>query len=257
MQNGNGSEPAVAWNHYYQDASTDGATFKRLLKLTFQKPRDILTFIRITREMRMQAGRGDDTQFPQDVLSQPAFTRKFSEYLLGETKNYAAFYMTQGDFSNYLKFFQYLDGKKRFSFEEFSEAYARFLKWTEGEDFKAKEFLRDAEALLQFFYDVNIIGYTEALSDNRETYYHWSYRERSLIDLAPKVKSTATLVVNPGVAKALDIGKSFERTSNSTSQPPPRKRAPVRNVKPRGARRKQTHPPKDFGALKTDGEQKS
>lgn len=234
MQNGNETTPGVAWDHYYQDARYDGATFKRLLKLTFQKPRDVLTFIRLTREARIRAGHGDDNQFPADVLNQPAFTRRFSEYLLGETKNYAAFYMTQVDFQNYLKFFQYLDGKSRFSFEEFSKAYAEFLKWADGEDFKAKAFLRDAEALLQFFYDVNIIGYTESLADDRETYYHWSYRERTLVDIAPKVKSAATLVINPGVAKALDIGKSFKKASPASSPAPARKRPHV----PQGKRRR-------------------
>lgn len=240
MQNGNGSTPSAAWDHYYREAQSDGAAFKRLLKLTFQKPRDILTFVRLTREMRINAGHGDENQFPPDVLSQPAFTRKFSEYLLGETKNYAAFYMTQGDFLNYLKFFQFLDGKKRFAFSEFSAAYAEFVKWADGEEFSAKHFLRDAEALLQFFYDVNIIGYTESLTDDRETYYHWSYRERSLIDIAPKVKSAATLVVNPGVAKALDIGKSFKRQPPQSAAAAPRKKPVPKKVSRRGHGRRRT-----------------
>jgi hypothetical protein len=159
---------------------------------------------------------------------------------LGETKNYAAFYMTQVDFQNYLKFFQYLNGRSRFSFDEFSAAYAHFLKWSEGENFKAKEFLRDAEALLQFFYDVNIIGYTESLADDRETYYHWSYRERTLVDIAPKVKSAATLVINPGVAKALDIGKSFKKASQGVTSTPPRKRVQAVSGKRRGSKRRRT-----------------
>lgn len=236
MQNGNETSSEVAWRHYYQDDQNDGATFKRLLKITFQKPRDILTFIRLTREMTIQSGRGGDNRFSHDLLSEPAFTRKFSEYLLGETKNYAAFYMTQTDFHNYLKFFQYLDGRKRFTFEQFSAAYAQFLKWADGETFKAREFMRDAEALLQFFYDVNIIGYTESLEDDRETYFHWSYRERSLIDIAPKVKSTGTLLVNPGVAKALDIGKSFKKGNTATS--PARKRPVSAKKAPRNRGRR-------------------
>jgi hypothetical protein len=223
-QNGVDDLYEIAWNHYYQDDRRDGATFKRLLKLTFQKPRDVLTFIRLTREARIRTGHGDENQFPEDVLNQPAFTRKFSEYLLGETKNYATFYMTQADFQNYLKFFQYLDGNNRFSFEIFSKAYADFINWADGEEFKAKSFLRDAEALLQFFYDVNIIGYTESVVDDRETYYHWSYRERTLIDIAPKVKSAAMLVINPGVAKALDIGKSFKKAVPASVPAPPRKK---------------------------------
>lgn len=222
MQNSNGSTPQAAWAHYYQEQQTNGSTFRRLLINSFQKPRDMLTFIRLTRDMQIRAGNGDKDCFPLGLLDAPAFSRKFSEYLLGETKNYAAFYMTQADFQNYLKFFQYLDGQRQFSFEDFSTAYAKFVAWAEGEEFKAKEFMRDAEALLQFFFDVNIIGYTERVEAGRETYYHWSYRERSPVDIAPKVKSSGTLHVNPGIAKALDIGKSFQKAKSSAA---PLKRA--------------------------------
>lgn len=236
MQNGNQIAPAAAWDHYYQETRTDGATFKRLLRHTFQKPRDILTFIRLTRDIHVRGGHGDDSQFPLGLIDEPAFNRKFSEYLLGETKNYAAFYMTQIDFQNYLKFFQYLDGQRRFTFEVFSAAYAEFLAWAEGESFKAREFMRDAEALLQFFYDVNVIGYTESAEQGHETYYHWSYRERSLVDIAPKVKSSGTLMINPGIAKALDIGKSFKQKSESVPAGPRSKRPKSRNKRRRHGR---------------------
>lgn len=236
MQNTRESTSVEAWNHYYSDDQFDGATFKRLLKHTFQKPRDLLTFIRLTREMVVRSGGGEDSRFPENIISQPAFTRKFSEYLLGETKNYAAFYMTQIDFQHYLKFFQYLDGKSRFTFEQFNGAYENFIKWAKGESFKSKSYLRDAEALLQFFFDVNIIGYVESAEDESENYYHWSYRERNLIDIAPKVKSSATLVINPGVAKALDIGKSFKGGAAKVSSARNRTSSPYRkkNKRTRG-----------------------
>jgi hypothetical protein len=224
MQNDNSATPAAAWNHYYQDEQSDGATFRRLLRLTFQKPRDVLTFIRLTREIRINGGHSGENQFPLRIIDEPAFNRKFSEYLLGETKNYAAFYMTQIDFQNYLKFFQYLDGHRRFTFGEFSSAYAEFLKWAEGEEFKAREFMRDAEALLQFFYDVNIIGYQDTVENEGESYFHWSYRERSLVDIAPKVKSSGVLLINPGIAKALDIGKSFKKVNTGRQTTATRKK---------------------------------
>jgi hypothetical protein len=64
--------------------------------------------------------------------------------------------------------------------------------------------------LLQFFYDVNVIGYREDTDDQSGSYYHWSYRERSLNNIAPKVKPVDDLMINPGIAKALDIGKKFK-----------------------------------------------
>ena len=221
MQNGRDILPQTAWEHYYNEGKTDGAIFKRLLRITFQKPRDILTFIKFSRELRLKSGQGNETTFPQDLLSSPLFARKFSDYLLGETRNYAAFYMTQVDFQHYIKFFQFLDGKPKFTFQDFDEAFQKFSAWAKGENVKAREYLRDAESLLQFFYDVNVIGWTEEISEGGSTYHHWSYRERSLNDIAPQVKSSAILVINPGISKALDIGKSFKSLHRIVQNSPP------------------------------------
>jgi hypothetical protein len=196
----------AAFDQYFQTHQSD-QLFKRLLKLSFQKPRDILTFIRIARNICIKTGRGDDAEFPADIVRDATFTREYSDYLLGEVRNYSAFYMGQQDFSAYLKFFQSLDGKSSFTFEEFKAAYIEFLDWAKGETFKATDYLRDPEALLQFFYDVNLVGYKEQSEGEGDQFVHWSFRERSLNNLAPKVKTSATLIVNPGVAKAVDIGK--------------------------------------------------
>lgn len=227
-----------AWEHYYGEARANGATFKKLLKTTFQKPRDILTFIRLTRGMAIKSGDGNASVFAHDLRTSPAFNREFSDYLLGEVRNYAAFYMTQEDFGRYIKFFQYLHGKSRFSMSEFEEAYLRFKSWVKGEPIRATEYLRDPEALLQFFYDVNVIGYSEATATGNEVFFHWSYRERSLNNIAPKVKTTGTLILNPGIAKALDIGKQMNVSNNGTQQRAPhskstqsRRRSGIRNIR--------------------------
>jgi hypothetical protein len=205
-----------AWSHYFDE----GAVFKKLLKTSFQKPRDILTFVRIARTMAVKSSQGQSSVFSPELLRKPALTREFSDYLLGEVRNYAAFYMTQEDFGRYIKFFQYLDGKSRFTIAEFQDAFQRFKGWIRGESIKATEYLRDPEALLQFFYDVNVIGYSESATDH-EMFFHWSYRERSLNNIAPKVKTTGVLILNPGIAKALDIGKQMS-SIDSPATPLPR-----------------------------------
>ena len=204
------AEHAAAWAHYCENDRQDGEVFRRLLKFTFQKPRDLLTFIKIARDISLAAGRGADSRFLTDITRDAAFTRAFSDYLLGEVKNYAAFYMTQDDFSQYMKFFQYLDGKSRFSYDEFAQAHERFRSWADGEHFDAKDYLRDPEAMLQLLYDVNLVGYAEHTEgeNQREVFFHFSYRERTLVNIAPKVKATRTLILNSGIAKALDIGRA-------------------------------------------------
>ena len=216
-QQANATTPHEAWRHYYEHGEFTSPTFKRLLRLTFQKPRDYLTFIKITKKREILAGRGGETAFPPNCASTPAFTREFSDYMLGEAKNYAAFYMTQEDFYKYVKFFQFLDGQSEFSYELFCAAYLRFKHWANGEKFDATEYLRDADALLQLFYDMNIVGYSESSEDSSGRFLHWSFRERSLNNISPKIKADAQLLLNPGISKALDIGKSMKSTKPQTS----------------------------------------
>lgn len=203
------SEPSDAWEHYYFIQNSPGYNFKKLLKNSFQKPRDILTFVKITKKHCMNGSRRDSTQFPPNIMANPTINREYSDYLLGEVKNYAAFYMQQDDFNKYLKFFQYLNGKPRFSMDEFNKAFMEFKAWADGEQFHATLYLRDAESLLQLLYDVNVIGYTETVVSGGEVFVHWSYRERSANNIAPKVKTVGTLMLNPGISKALDIGKEI------------------------------------------------
>lgn len=207
--------PADAWNHYYEGQSKDAPVFRKLLRTCFQKPRDVLTFIRLTRNQAMKSGRGSTSEFGHESISSHSFSRNYSDYLLGEARNYAAFYMTQEDFAKYVKFFQFLNGNHTFKFEVFEAAYVRFKAWANGETFDATTYLRDATSLLQLFYDMNIIGYYEEAQDKSERFVHWSYRDRSLNNISPKVKSEVMLTLNPGISKSLEIGKALEdKTSN-------------------------------------------
>lgn len=195
-----------AANHYFTASESD-AIFRRLLRASFQKPRDMLTFIKIARNVSSKRlGRGKEDKFRTDIVKNSDFTKEYASYLLGEVLDYAAFYMSQDDFFLFVKFFQYLDGKAEFSYAEFKLAFGKFKNWINGETVKATEYLRDAEALLQFFYDVNIIGYSEVLGTGHAQFIHFSYRERTLANIAPKIKTAGLLLINPGISKALDIG---------------------------------------------------
>lgn len=195
-----------AANQYFSSSESDNI-FRRLLRASFQKPRDLLTFIKIARNVSIRRlGRGGDDRFRSDIVKNSDFTKEYAGYLLGEVLDYAAFYMSQDDFFLFLKFFQYLDGKSEFSYSDFSAAFSKFKNWINGETVKATEYLRDPEALLQFFYDVNIIGYSERLGTGQAQFIHFSYRERTLTNIAPKIKTMGSLMINPGISKALDIG---------------------------------------------------
>lgn len=202
--------PPIEAADQYLSADDNNYIFRRLLRTTFQKPRDVLTFIRIARKVSVRGlGRGASVRFESDIVRNSDYTKEYSDYLLGEVRDYADFYMEQEDFFLYVKFFQYLNGNGEFTFKEFTAAFVKFKAWISGESVRATEYLRDAEALLQFFFDVNIIGYRERVGDDlvrQEQFVHFSFRERTLTNIAPKVKTAALLVINPGVAKSLDIG---------------------------------------------------
>lgn len=192
---------------HYLAADESQSIFRRLLRSSFQKPRDLLTFVKIARNVSVKKlGHGNENRFSSDIVRNPDFTREYADYLLGEVRNYSAFYMEQEDFFLYIKFFQYLDGKPEFKFDDFSRAFERFKDWIRGETVKATEYLRDPEALLQFFYDINVIGYREMVGEDAEKFFHFSFRERTLTNIAPKVKVSGILMINLGVSKALDIG---------------------------------------------------
>ncbi|WP_177431214.1 MULTISPECIES: P-loop ATPase, Sll1717 family [unclassified Pseudomonas] len=204
----------VSWEHYFDTPREPSKVFKHLLKTTFHKPRDFLTFIKISRGLEIKYGKGGSDVFSPDMINSSRFSKEFSEYLLGEVKNYAAFYMTHEDFTKYIKFFQFLDGRSRFSTAHFVEAFTAFKKWANGEEFDAPRYLTDAETLLQLFFDVNVIGYKDVTSSGNNVFYHWAYRERTLNNIAPAVKFGADLLLNPGIAKALDVGSQFKSVSH-------------------------------------------
>lgn len=218
-----------AWRQYFPAANI----FRDLLHLSFHRPRDILTFVKFFKSY--QDNDSAATSFDSVLISSPRFMRDAADYLLGEVRNYSAFYMPPDDFGTYLKFFQYLDGKARLSMEGFVTAYKQFVNWARGEQVIAKEYLRDPEALLQLFYDVNVIGYREIAADASARFIHWSFRERTVNNIAPKVKNVGELLINPGVAKALDIGKQFTSRAE-TQQPEGRRRRPKRARGRRGNR---------------------
>lgn len=207
-----------AADHYFSDRGAH-EIFKRFLRRSFQKPRDLLTLIKIAKDISVkQLKRGHENQVSTDILRNPHFTREYADYMLGEVRNYAAFYMPPGDFNRYIKFFQYLDGRSEFSFSDFSLAFNQFKNWLNGEHLSAIEYVRDPEALLQLFYDVNLIGYREEVGEDGEQHYHFAFRERTLTNVAPQVKTTGSLIINPGVAKALDIGLRAKALNSGDSR---------------------------------------
>ncbi|WP_183002658.1 P-loop ATPase, Sll1717 family [Achromobacter sp. UMC71] len=201
------------WSAHFQE-KRDGASasFKKLLRMSFHRPRDIFSAIKILIGLTKASTNANSAVFQTNDLTSPAFADKFSEYLLGEVKNYANYYVTNREFDIFVAFFQYLNGSTRFDYQEFCKAYNAFVSSPSNEAVKSKPIVGTPESFLQFWYDVNVIGYTEQVQDSGNDHFHWSHRERSAAKVMPKVKENCNYRVQPGIAKALNLGKKFTPT---------------------------------------------
>lgn len=139
----------------------------------------------------------------------PSVRREYSDYLLGEVKDHLAFYYTSLDYEMFLKFFEYLDGKYKFSYVEFVNAYNQWQDYLHQKKISKLNFAKSNADFLQFLYDLNVICYIEKTSD--EKYIRWCFRERSQANISPKVKLGLNYEIHYGLGKALNVGRPFVR----------------------------------------------
>jgi len=207
----------ACWDHYFNfdaqnvaDAYHHPTSFISFLRYAYYRPRDIVTMLSILQEdLREQ-----DT--PSGVVTlrnfeDPAFQRKYSNYLLGEIKDHLLFYYTPDDYEVFLKFFEFLSGRDKFSFETFRSAFdglARHLKET---SIDTPKFMSSSREFLQFLFSLNVICYIERTADTNKPFIHWCFKDRNYSNISPKVKAGVQYQIFYGLAKALNLGKQFGR----------------------------------------------
>ncbi|MHC3995526.1 P-loop ATPase, Sll1717 family [Thiomicrolovo sp. ZZH C-3] len=209
------NENTHGWNHYFSEKEDRFKSFPILLTNSFQRPRDVFSAVKILIDIYKRAGKGNGNQFARNSMNSSEFTDNFSEYLLGEAKNYSNYYITNKDFEIYINFFQYLDGARNFNYQTFIEAFENFKADPRIKELEDPSYLETPEGLLQFWYDINLIGFSESPEDGTGDFFHWAYRERSHAKIMPKVKVNCNYDVHPGIAKALNIGKKFKKIRKS------------------------------------------
>lgn len=209
--------PGIAWDHYFPyDAKSVitkipyPSSFIQFLRYCLYRPRNIVKILQIQQENIIESGRGRNT-FSYDDFSNPAFTRKYSDYILGEVKDHISFYYDSRDYESLLKFFQYLNGKSIFSYVEFLNAFKNYHAFLKRNSIQVPVFCDKPDIFLQFLYDLNILGYIVDTNDrNNRQFFSWCNRDRSLSNIAPKVRTNVTYEVHYGLMKALDLGLQFK-----------------------------------------------
>src|SRR5690606_3254936 len=136
------------------------------------------------------------------------FQRAYSNYLLGEVKDQLAFYYEDDDYETFLKFFEFLKGKDKFTYDEFTKAYDEMKKYLGSLDKSMPQFMKSENEFLQFLYDLNVLCFLERTVDGKP-YIHWCFKERNYANISPKVKTHCEYQVFYGLAKALNLGKQY------------------------------------------------
>ncbi len=178
------------------------------MRYSLYRPRDILTILAIQKENFVEQERKPTDLFSYKDFDSPAFTRKYSDYMLGEVKDHLSFYYSSQDYEKLVKFFQFLNGKSRFDYKEFLKAFDEYMTFLKRNRESIPLFCNTPDIFLQFLYDINILCYI--VDTEKEPFFGWCYRERSSSNIAPKVKTHVRYEVHYGLMKALDLGKKFK-----------------------------------------------
>lgn len=159
--------------------------FMEFLKISLSRPRDILVILQIMKEQMLDQGLADVAVFSEDVYKSDRFQNAYSEYFMSSLKDQLSFYYSIEDFNVFTKFFDYFENSD-FTFQEYKDNYDKFVDYILTNANEIPEFMDDSKVFLQLLYDCNII----TAIDNKEQdtpYFHFSYREKSISNIQPKV----------------------------------------------------------------------
>jgi hypothetical protein len=205
-------EHGQAWDYYFPYEAIDLRSMKRsdssfisFLRFSLYRPRDIVTMLSILQENFYEQRRPVNEVFREQDFDHPDFRRKYADYLLGEIKDHLSFYYSAQDYELFLKFFEYLDGKARFNYDEYVDAYNEYINFLTTSSIKTPGFAEAMDEFLQFLYELNVISYVEEAVD--ESFVRWCFRERSPSNISPKVKTHLRYEIHYGLGKALNTGK--------------------------------------------------
>lgn len=142
-------------------------------------------------------------------FNDPSFHDAHADYLLGEIRDQLLFYYSQEEFELFLQFFSHLNGKRKFSYKEFLTSMNSFVADCSSSGKRLPQFFESAEIFLQFLYEQNVICYIENDAGMRdaERFIRWCFRERTLSNLSPKVRTHVNYAIFPGLTKALNVGR--------------------------------------------------
>ncbi|GAB6147023.1 P-loop ATPase, Sll1717 family [Desulfocicer niacini] len=212
QQNGCKYEIGKCWDSYFPWDSNNifdqydcPTSFINFLRWSYYRPRDIVTLLTLLQQFTEDK---EKSEFSLEDFEASNFQRAYSNYLLGEVKDQLSFYYEEGDYEIFLKFFEFLRGKDKFSYEIFSNAYDEMSGYLNSIEKNLPQFMNSKNNFLQFLFDLNLLCYLERTRDGK-SHIHWCFRERNYANISPKVKTDLEYQVFYGLSKALNLGKQY------------------------------------------------
>ena len=197
------------WDNYFPFKNKDQEgnehdSFVSFLRFSTFRPREIITLMSILQEY---AKKNTRSVISKEDFNNPEIRSRYSDYLLGEIKNYLEFYHTEKEYELFLKFFEYLNGKAFFTYDEYMTAYDEYADYIESywDTDNLPEQFSSSSKFLQFLYDLNVICYISQ-TETKNNHYHWAYRDKSYSDVYPKVQENQVYKIHYGLQKAFDTG---------------------------------------------------
>jgi len=211
-------KPGEAWDYYFPYSTRNVhyktgelTSFVSILRNSLYRPRDVLVMLSILKENFMENKRKSTDKFSEDDFKNAMFTRKYSDYYLGEIKDHLSFYYSADDYEYFIKFFQYLEGNSRFKYKQFLKVFENYINYFTSNDIVVPGFCISPDYFLQFLYEMNVIGYV--VDTNDKPYFGWCYRERAPSNISPKIKTGVRYETHYAIMKALDLGTKFKKLS--------------------------------------------
>ena len=201
------------WNMYFpfivKANGKEDNSFISFLRYSMFRPRDIVMMMQILQD-KSKSYKHDTQIINEADFENIEFKKSYSDYLLGEVKDFLAFYHSDKDYELFLKFFEYLNGKASFDYNDFLNSFEEFATYIEKNEISIPKFFESSDSFLQFLFDLNIICYIEDTEDEHP-HIHWSFRERTYSNINPKVKEGVRYSIHYGLQKAFNTGKVFKR----------------------------------------------
>ena len=212
-----------AWDYYFPwDSPTENdrsiefekrSAFISFLRFALYRPRDIITMLTMLQERFMGTEKDQARAFSEADFDDSTFRRNYADYLLGEVKDQVSFYYSDKDYESFLRFFQFLDGKNKFTYEDYIRAYGKYVDYMNSAKIQRPKFMSSAEEFIQFLYELNVISYIEKTADYK-TFIHWCFKDRTYSNISPKIKFSVEYEIFYGMSKALNTGKQFKSSTD-------------------------------------------